>query len=50
MDDYVTKFEKRCCMVFALEDLLSEETQASKMADFWSILHFSLSLIEIMVY
>ena len=22
MDDYVTKFEKRCCMLLALEDLL----------------------------
>ena len=26
MDDYVTKFEKRWCMVFALDDLLSEDT------------------------
>ena len=35
MDDYVTKFEKRCCMLLALEDLLSKDTYYSKDGWLW---------------
>ena len=39
MDDYVSKLEKRSCMVLPLRNSLSKDTYAPKMTDYGHILY-----------
>ena len=39
IDEYVTKLEKRSCMVLPFKDFINKDTYAQKMADYGPILY-----------